>query len=183
MIPHLASKLKSRNIWTPFGQKKTPKLTKYWMLTKYWQFSSFLPKSWSNLMRFQFWGQIWITPTILHILGLWLLLFSHWYFLTYYVIFKILQIARVVIFSKSFFLGQIRNQRPKRDNNGWCGERFAEKTWWSQSGLMNYWEFSGGGGMACSPHRKIYSRVSMLRISAIIFRKAFRRGENELSSR
>ena len=38
-----------------------------------------------------------------------------------------LEIAHAVNFSKSIFLGQIRNQRPKRQNSGWGGDRFAEK--------------------------------------------------------
>ena len=40
--------------------------------------------------------------------------------------FQTFQIARVVIFSKSIFLGQIRNRRPKRHDNDWWGDRFAE---------------------------------------------------------
>ena len=53
------------------------------------------------------------------------------------------------------FLGQIRNQRPKRHNNGRCGDRFPEKKKMvvedSQPGLMTYWTFLGGGSITCPP--------------------------------
>ena len=66
-------------------------------------------------------------------------------FFTYHDIFTILQIERAVIFLEiSFFLGQIRNQRPKSLNNGWCGDRFAEKkmviTTWPNDLLGIFWE-------------------------------------------
>ena len=77
-------------------------------------------------MRFEFCDQIWNPPIILHMLGFYLFLFSHFYFLTYH-IFKILQIARAVNFFRNRFFNEIRNQRPNRHNNGWCGDWFAEK--------------------------------------------------------
>ena len=61
------------------------------------------------------------------------------------------------IFFRIDFLGQIRNQHPKRHNNGWCGNWFAEKKWWSQPDLMTYRGFLGWRGMTRPPpHKKFY---------------------------
>ena len=123
-IPNMASKFKSHNIWTPFWQKNSKlskyrdgqfsKKKKYKKGVKCYAISILKPDLESSHHFTYFRLLIVITFTFV--------------FLTYHGIFKILQITRAVIFFEiDFFSDQIRNERPKRHNNGWWRVRFDGK--------------------------------------------------------
>ena len=83
-IPNLASKFKSDNIWPSFW----PKAVENRINRVCCQFSTiFWTKRVSNVIRFELWGQIWNPFIILHLLGPYLIWFSHFDCLTAYAIF------------------------------------------------------------------------------------------------
>ena len=85
----------------------------------------------SNVIRFEFKGQIWNPLFILHtyslILGSNLIWYSYLDFFTSHEFTKFSNRTCGLFFRNRYFWGQIWNQRPKRHNNVWWGDRFAEK--------------------------------------------------------
>ena len=124
-------------------------------------------------VQFEFWDQIWNPPIILHSLGLSLLLFSHFYFLTYHDIFKILQIARAVNFFRNrFFKVRFGISAPKDIIMAGVEIGFLKKmviTTWPKD-LLGI--FRGEGAWRVLYHRKGSSRVSVLGVSTIILKKS-----------
>ena len=120
--PNLASEFKSDNIWHHFWPKKT---VKNWPNQVFWKFSTvFWPQRGSDVIRFEFWGQIWIPLIISHILGPNLIEFLHFDFLTSHWAAKILAALRDgkmlsdrnEILHRSLHHGIDKNSDPARQN-------------------------------------------------------------------
>ena len=83
-IPNMTSKFKSDNIWPSF---LPPKNVEKRLNRVFCQFSMFFWTKWgSNIIKFEFWGQIWDPLIILHLLGPHLIWFSHFDFLTFHAV-------------------------------------------------------------------------------------------------
>ena len=69
--PHNSNRIRFEHF---FSKKKTVGNRQNTRFSPFWQFLS--PKKRSNLIRFEFWGQIWIPLIIMRILGTYLIWFS-----------------------------------------------------------------------------------------------------------
>ena len=88
--------------------------------------------------------------------------------------------SHVRSFFQNLFLTSDSESAPQRHNNGWCGDRFAEKmviTPWPNE-LSGIFFLEGEWVRRVLPHRKHSSRVPMLGISITILKKVFRRHKN-----